>query len=134
VVWYVGGAIAEDGVKRSRAEQIGAARAELGRCVPWVDLSMAEWATLRVDRAEGLTPDGSRPDEPVVWCADEVICVWPTKLAFAPLAARRVAERLRADGVLPSGHAESPIGHALTDWPRPRVAELPWNDPEVVWS
>lgn len=133
-VWYIGGLIAENGVSRAAAEQIAAAKAELGECVPWVDLSATEWTTLRVDRAEGRRADGSRPDEPVIHREGGVVCVWPTKLAFAPLVARRVAEALAADGLEPSGALRDDAVSALEGWPRPGVAPLPWNDPEVRWS
>ncbi|MCC6320859.1 MAG: FAD-dependent oxidoreductase [Phycisphaerales bacterium] len=143
-VWYIGGAIAEDGVSRSREDQIAASKAELSRCVPWVDLSGTEWATLRVDRAEGRRHDGGvgggggggggRPDGPVMQDSGGVLCVWPTKLAFAPLVARRVSEWLAGGGVVPGRGAVPEIESVFADWPRPRVAALPWNDAEVEWS
>ncbi|MFN7021324.1 MAG: FAD-dependent oxidoreductase [Phycisphaerales bacterium] len=133
-VWYIGGLIAEDGVSRGASEQIAAAQAELGACVPWVDLSATEWATLRVDRAEGRRADGSRPDDPVILQDRGVVCVWPTKLAFAPLVARRVAEAFAAEGVEPSGDLSDDAMADLEGWPRPGIAPLPWNDPEVRWS
>ncbi len=52
IVWYLGGQLAEDGVKRSNEEQIKQAKAELAELIPWLDLSSSEWAVLDIDRAE----------------------------------------------------------------------------------
>lgn len=127
-VWYVGGQIAEDGVRRDAMSQVEAARRELAACVPWADLRGAEFAAFRIDRAEGRTAGGGRPDEPVIVERGPVIAVWPTKLAFAPLA---------ADGVL---HAVggTRVG-ALVQPHRPQAgatvetAPLPWDDPAMEW-
>ncbi|MHB8821873.1 MAG: NAD(P)/FAD-dependent oxidoreductase, partial [Pseudomonadaceae bacterium] len=52
-VWYLGGDLAEAaGVARDETAQIAAAQQELAELVPWIDLSVARWATLRIDRAE----------------------------------------------------------------------------------
>lgn len=120
VVWAIGGRVAEQGVGRSEAQQIKAGRDELESLMPWIDLAGVEWATLFVDRAEGLTARGERPDEPVVLGGDAVIACWPTKLAFAPVVAARVLELV----------GEPRIGRtacAALDWPRPEVAALPWQ-------
>lgn len=110
--WYIGGEIAESGVNRSEHEQKQAARNELAACLKWLDLSRLELATHRVNRAEGLTSDGARPDEPVVRsfaAAPRVIVGWPTKLAFAPEFASRVEAALEQSGALkpPAGRARA---------------------------
>ena len=132
-VWYVGGEIAEAaGVARDRDKQIMASREELAAVLPWLAsrgaFARAEWATLRIDRAEGLSPSGDRPDEPVVRAAGAAIACWPTKLAFAPAAAEMVSRTLREQGVCPSG-AAAPL--ALTP---PPIAALPWEDPSIAWT
>lgn len=128
-VWYIGGALAESGVERSRGEQIESAREELSACLAWVNLSDAQWATLRIDRAEGLTPDGSRPDEPVVRRFGQVVALWPTKLAFAPLAAQRALESLPTS----QPRAAAPRGPAPGDT-SPRPAPPPWGREDVQWN
>ncbi|MBL8764825.1 MAG: FAD-dependent oxidoreductase [Phycisphaerae bacterium] len=136
VVWYIGGGPAESGVLLDRAEQIEAARREVASCLPWVSLAGVEWATLRIDRAEGRMPDGSRPDEPVVLRpaeASNVVAAWPTKLAFAPLCARRVIRALGFEGRSSVRPAPAPIGGG--DAPaEPTVARLPWNEEGLEWS
>lgn len=127
-VWYLGGALAETGVERSAAAQIDVARRELTELLPWVNLDTAGFATLPVDRAEGRQPDGRRPDTPVLVGEGAVIAAWPTKLALAPLLADAVLEQLRTDGIEPRG------GDALpADWPRPVVADYPWDDETLQW-
>jgi hypothetical protein len=130
-VWNVGGLIAETGVERPRHAQVEHAKKELAACVGWVSLERgggAEFATLRVNRAEGFTPGGSRPDEPVVRAFGRVIAAWPTKLAFAPEMARRVDDALVAAGVEPSGCTPD-----LRCPHQPMVGPLPWDD-AMEWT
>lgn len=128
-VWYVGGAIAEDGVRRSRDEQIEAARRELHACVGWIDTQGTQWATLRVDRAEARTTGGIRPDMPVLRTInDHTIAAWPTKLAFAPLLGSMVVDWVR-------NHAKPTSAHAfLPETGSCPIAPLPWEQEELQWS
>ncbi len=123
-VWYIGGQPAEEGVRRSDAEQLAAVRAELEGLFPWLDFSACDWACLDIDRAEVAMADGSRPSD--VFCDERegVITAWPTKMALAPRLADEVIERLHAAGIEP--------GEAFTapEWARPGVAPLPWREEE----
>ncbi len=121
-VWYIGGQPAEEGVGRSRNEQIIAAREELTTLFPWIDFSACEWGTLNIDRAEVKKADGSRPDDVYVDESDGVITTWPTKLALAPRLADEV-EKLLAN-VTPGDNRDA------VDWPHPEVAALPWQEEE----
>ena len=125
-IWWIGGQIAEDGVAKQPLELIEHTRHELQRLVPWIDLAGVRFATSRIDRAEGLTADGSRPDAPVVREAGPFIACWPTKLAFAPAVAERVHQIIGEPRV---GPAPLPA-----DWPRPPVAALPWEREGLTWS
>jgi glycine/D-amino acid oxidase-like deaminating enzyme len=137
-VWYIGGQIAEEGVARSVPEQIAAAKCELAACLPWMSLpESVRWATLRVDRAEGV-PQGSaasgllpgmRPDVPIVVAHGRVIAAWPTKLAFAPLLADEVERALGAMGVRPmrDGSLDAPV-------PAPPIAPHVWDAEGIEWS
>lgn len=129
-VWYLGGALAEDGVSRDGPSQIEAARLALRECMPWIDLSRATWATLRVDRAEGRTPSGKRPDTPIVSpiaAGGHTLAVWPTKLALAPAAAGRVFDLLETANIRPTGVIDA-------GEPTLSPAPLPWNDGGVRWN
>lgn len=122
-VWYLGGDIAEaEGVTRDAAAQIRAAQQEIGALLPWVDLSSARWATLRVERAEPAQSGLVRPDNAFLAEQGPLLVGWPTKLALAPDFADRVLAALDRDGIQPATHAPLP---AL---PRPAVARPAWEE------
>lgn len=121
-VWYLGGELAEaDGVARDEAAQIRAAQKELGDLVPWIDLSDARWATLRVDRAEPAQSGLVRPDNAFLAEQGRLLVGWPTKLALAPDLSDRVLAALKRDGIAPS--ATSP----LPTLPRPALGRPAWE-------
>lgn len=122
-VWYLGGDIAEaGGVARSEAEQIAEAQRELHKLVPWIDLSAARWATLRVDRAEPSQNNLLRPDSAFLAEDGALLVGWPTKLALAPNFADRVLESLEKSGIRPQTSA------ALPELPRPPMARPVWEE------
>ena len=121
-VWYLGGDIAEaDGVAREPAEQIAVAQKELGNLLPWVDLSQAQWATLRVNRAEPAQSGLVRPDNAFLADQGRLLVGWPTKLALAPDFSDRVLQALEHDGIKP-GNAP-----ALPPLPRPPLGKTAWE-------
>ena len=123
-VWQVGGQVAEDGVGLSAAELTDHTARELRAAIPGLDLSGAEWATYRVDRAEADT-GGRRPDDAqVVDAGGNLLACWPTKLALVPELTRRVVETVTGadDFTVDRPHADLPA-----DWPRPDVAAPPWE-------
>ena len=121
-VWYVGGDIAEaEGVARTPDEQIVAAKKELTSLLPWVDLSQAQWATLRVDRAEPAQSGLVRPDNAFVSDTGRLLVGWPTKLALAPDFSDRVINALEQDGIKPGNVP------ALPDFPRPPLGKTAWE-------
>ena len=84
---YLGGALASDGVNRSDAHQVEAARMELGRALPWIDWSNRAFETLLIDRAE---PEGRRLEGAFVETHENVLVAWPGKLTLAPDLGDRV--------------------------------------------
>ncbi|MDH4555066.1 FAD-dependent oxidoreductase [Pseudomonas sp. BN417] len=122
-VWYLGGDLAEaDGVARNEAEQIAVAEQELRQLLPWIDLSAAQWATLRVDRAEPAQSGLVRPDNAFLSEQGALLVGWPTKLALAPDFADRVLAAFARDGLRPAAHAPLP------ELPRPPVAQPVWEE------
>ena len=122
-VWYLGGDLAEaEGVARDEAAQIKAAQRELSELLPWVDLSAARWATLRVERAEPAQSGLVRPDNAFLDEQGKLLVGWPTKLALAPDFADRVLAALARDAIQPASHQPLP---AL---PRPAVAPAAWEE------
>jgi glycerol-3-phosphate dehydrogenase len=128
-VWQVGGQLAEEGVACDEHTLIRRARAELTAVLPGLDLSQAEFATYRVDRAERAMPRGSRPDTATILPDGRVITAWPTKLALAPQLARMIEECIPAPQAASrnSGAAPFVLPSEFADWPRPNVALPPWE-------
>lgn len=119
LIWNIGGLIAENGVQQSEAELIAAARAEFALLLPKLDISRCRFAGWRVDRAEGATDDGRKPEGPVLRRKGRITLAWPTKLALAP----RLADLLLAELPPPSGSAQPD----WPDWAAPAIALAPWE-------
>jgi hypothetical protein len=127
-VWQVGGQIAEIGVELEERSLLVRAAAELQSVIPGIDFSGAEFAGYRVDRAEHVTPRGTRPESVGILSEGNLITAWPTKLALVPHLAGRILEHIGLVGaVLPEPKREE---QAVCDaWRRPQVASLPWDVP-----
>lgn len=128
-IWYVGGQVAEaegDLATVPEGEFASSAHKSVAAAIPWVRLDNVHWARWEVSRAEAATPDGRKPEGPVIHREGNLAFCWPTKLAFAPL----VAEQALA-GLEPRrpGGAEG-----LERWPRAAVAEYPWQQRSPVWT
>nr|WP_298115300.1 FAD-dependent oxidoreductase [uncultured Pseudomonas sp.] len=122
-VWYLGGDLAEaDGVARDSAAQIKAAQKEIADLLPWVDMSSARWATMRVERAEPAQSGLVRPDNAFLAEQGKLLAGWPTKLALAPDFADRVLAALDRDGIQPTSH------QPLPPLPRPAIAPAIWEE------
>jgi glycerol-3-phosphate dehydrogenase len=121
-VWYLGGDISEAaGVARDPAQQIAVAKKELAHLLPWVDLSEAQFATLRVDRAEPQQSGLVRPDNAFLDVQGRLMVGWPTKLALAPDFADRVLASLSRDDIHP---IPQPAHKGL---PKPPMAQPAWD-------
>lgn len=122
-IWYLGGQIAEEGIKLSSEEQTQVAKKELKELFPWLDFSNAEFASFYVDRAENSQPSGNRPDSCYLTEIENMIIAWPTKLAFAPLLANEIMQCI----------INSPIEPCIADlrelraWPIPALAKPIWD-------
>jgi glycerol-3-phosphate dehydrogenase len=119
-VWQIGGEVAERGVKMHPRELISFAKKEVAAVLPGVNLRNVEWATYTIDRAEGRTATGQRPEGPTVLREGNVITAWPTKLVLAPQLAQLAAEHL--------GEPRGKEAGALPEWERPTVAAPPWEE------
>ena len=126
-IWQLGGQLAEDAVHMTPAETIRQADQLLLRQFPNLPTDRLEWMTYSVDRAEGKTSNGSRPDGPCLMSEENVVTIWPTKLAFLP----SVGEQVLA--YLPSpAERSTPASLGLSDWPSPPLDTPPWST--VVWQ
>ena len=134
VVWQVGGQVSEVGVNMTEAELLKHVKSELHEALPGVDLSNAEFATYKVDRAE-LGTGGSRPDDATILQDGPIITAWPTKLALAPRLSEMIRAKLSrpidAAETLSDGVSGDAALQALADWPRPEVAKPLWETTET---
>lgn len=121
IVWYLGGQLAEEGVKRTSGEQINEAKKELNELFPWLNFSTSQFVTFHVDRAEPLEQNGKRPDSCFAKEIENVIAAWPTKLALAPRLADTILEILNI-----KPHTSDL--RALRAWPFPVPAKPIWDE------
>lgn len=119
-VWQIGGNVAEAGAAMTERQAIQFAQVELQAVLPGVDFEGVEWAAYRIDRAEGKTVGGRRPESPTVRVEGNVVTAWPTKLALIPALAEAIVNKVGE----PEG-LETPA--VAGDWPRPEVAATPWE-------
>lgn len=92
-VWYLGGDLATGNADASPQQLIAKARQELRELLPWLPFDDAQWATVRIDRAEPKQKGLVKPDKAFAAVADRsrnVIAAWPTKLTLAPNMADEV--------------------------------------------
>lgn len=129
MVWQVGGQIAEEGVKLDSAALIERAKTELMTVLPGINFAGTEWSTYTVDRAEGATANGARPESVQILCAGNVTTGWPTKLVLAPVLAQEIASRASSPY-----YSSAFDTRPFIDWPRPKVAQFPWEMAERSWS
>lgn len=119
-VWVVGGEMAERGVNISETDLVDFARKELHQVLPGVNFGGTQWATYRINRAEGRISGNRRPNGTVWRREGSIITAWPTKLVLAPQLATEIADSLTASSpfsvklTLPSGTSVPPV--ALPPW------------------
>jgi hypothetical protein len=126
-VWYIGGQLAETGSQMPVEELFDLAVSEMQAVFPAIDWSSKQWASLLINRAEGVQADGSRPTSPVISQQQGEITVWPTKLVFAPMVADEILQNLRADGVQPSLSRGDDENHEPLEFSAAGLGEYPWD-------
>jgi len=126
IVWYMGGQLAEEGIDKTDAELIQAAKDELAELIPWLDLKGKQWGVLKIDRAEIKKKGTTRPDSFSIEIDKDIITAWPTKMALSPALADALLESLEGQII----ERESDL--SLPDWPQPDYARFPWDE-ETCW-
>ena len=122
-VWYLGGDLATEGVALDEAALIDKGRRELKELFPWIDFGAAEWAALRIDRAEPRQKGLVKPDQAFAATASgctNLIVAWPTKLTLAPDMADQVEALLALE---PSAAA---LPEPCARLPAPGIAPPCW--------
>ncbi len=119
-IWYLGGGLAESGIKRNTAQQIQAAQSLVNELFPWIDFTHCQWFTHRIDRAEASQSGGKRPDGPIAQAsADNATIAWPTKLALAPLLADQIQR------ILPPITPQQ--SNSTDHWPTAMIGNYLWD-------
>ncbi len=125
MAWYLGGELAETGVTRDDREQITVAGRLVHELFPWVDTEGADWACLRINRAEGREQEGHRPDSVFLKPVKNFLVAWPTKFTLSPALADAVAQELSTQGIVPSLKFNSDIAARFLE--PAVVARPPWE-------
>lgn len=123
-VWYLGGAIAENGIDLPSAQQIQATRKELRALFPWLDFTNAEFATLMVDRAEPKQQGGLKPASYYIKTIQNMVIAWPTKLALAPPLANDIMQHFKTQQIT----RQFLDVRELRAWPMPPLATPVWEE------
>lgn len=121
-VWNIGGELAESGVHRDEEEQIAYAKSELAATLPWINLTDAQWKTVRVDRAEPAQSEQSRPDSHYVKSILNILIVWPVKLTLTPSLAEEVEAIIAAQKIEPN--SERQRSEEMTVVPLPKSSPV----------
>jgi hypothetical protein len=119
-IWYLGGGLAEEGAGRASEDQIRTARDLLAKCIPWLELGRRKWRAARIDRVVVAQPGRDDRPSPFAAVAGKFIVAWPSRLALAPLLARRIIALLPDPTGLPERLDELEIV------PLPAIAAAPW--------
>lgn len=125
-VWQIAGNLAEDSINIDREALIRAAQTDVAETLPAVDLHGTEWTTFRIDRAEGATLTGGRPDSFKLFTDGNVLTAWPTKLVLVPKLADELTKFVAQTEPRPASFAELNAA-----WPHPTVAPPHWDRPQT---
>ena len=93
-ILYIGGEVSEIGVSLSDEEQKMQIDKFLRESLSWIDLDIDRINVLRINRAEIKNNKVLKPDSFFIGRKKGLMVCWPTKLAFAPLIAKRVLNQI----------------------------------------
>lgn len=125
-IWYLGGSLAEKGAQMSEEDLIQLARSELRDIFSWLNFDNAEFATLKVNRAEAQQPGMIRPDQAFTEKLSDsnLIIGWPTKLTLAPNMATQIMSMLDEKKCQPMFANEK---QELQNLKPASIAKTPWE-------
>ena len=126
--WYLGGDLATENTDTESGLLISKAKQELNNLFPWLDFSNAQWATLKIDRAEPKQKALIKPDKAFAQMADKlsnVIVAWPTKLTLAPNMADEIQTILDGHNLQPA--TDNSAISQLAVLPAPSVGQPCWD-------
>ena len=126
IIWYLGGDIAESGIKRSKDEQIRTAEKLIMKTFPWFQMSGANWESFFINRAEADVQNNYRPDDAVVKSEENILVAWPTKLTLVPSLADKVHTYIAELGMTPQ-RKEDTLNELQSVFNRPSLAKAYWD-------
>lgn len=130
-IWYIGGNIAEEGIKKSPQELIATSKLSLKNLIPWINTDNLQWATHYVNRAEPLQNNLSRPDAAYVHQWKNLITAWPTKLALTPNLADKIIKEIEHKNFQKISSQENDHCHTtLLEWKKSN----PLNMTPTLWE
>lgn len=129
-IWYLGGQIAEEGLKRTTQEQIAFANQELKSLFPGLNLNGATFSSFFINRAEVKAKDGKRPDSFFLETLGNSTVIWPTKLALTPLLVDTLIDSLEKKGINNTPHQHTLMHKEVHDWEKPSLGLPPWEKME----
>ncbi len=122
-VWYLGGELAETGVDKNESDQLKAAKIQLAKYFPWLDISDAEWGCFAINRAEADINNNYRPDGAYISEEKNIIAAWPTKLTLTPALGDILVEQL--NGITKSADSDTLRMREL--FPQPPLGQARWD-------
>ncbi len=126
IIWYLGGDIAESGIKRSKGEQIKTAEKLIMKTFPWFQISGANWKSFFINRSEADVQNNYRPDDAVVKSEENILVAWPTKLTLVPSLADKVLTKMAESGMAPQRKDDS-LNELQSVFNRPSLAKAYWD-------
>lgn len=129
-IWYLGGQIAEEGVKKNKQEQVMSAKKELKDLFPWLNLEQAQFSSFFINRAEIQQKEGKRPESFYLEQMSNLFIAWPTKLALAPLLCDQLIHTLKDQKIVQGQDSldGSNLDSLNTLMKSPNIATPIWND------
>ena len=112
-VWYLGGDVAENGVKLNDDQHLVAVQNLLQHLFPQVDYSNAEWGCFDINRAENQADKNHRPDNPFLRSENGFFVCWPTKLTLTPALGDAMENLLNDEKVSPRTLESNEIDDSL---------------------
>jgi len=123
-VWYLGGGLAESGMKLSSEQQCQKAGKLIRELLPWIELKNPRWGSFHINRAEPKQSSLTRPDSAFAQAAGNCIISWPTKLALAPDLSDQILTLLDEQHIVPANKADTLVTGQL---PHPDIAQPVWE-------
>lgn len=126
MVWYIGGAPAEEGLNTEPIDLVKKTKNHLSNIFTSLNFDKIKGACHRVNRAEAKQANSKRPDSFSIIQSSNIIIAWPTKLAFAPLLANKIFTFIQEKRMIKKCDTKF-------NFESPKVATLLWNRSDLKW-